>query len=116
MSQIVPDGFITDTIISTDINTGISSEINIQYPPSNPELSTIIPDKPLIPTMNVMYMGFYPVPLLSQYNQYFDWVNSLSNTVIGVGVDGKDITTSAEYYPYVDKFSWKFDEFDIIME
>jgi hypothetical protein len=116
MSQLVPDGFITDTIISTDIDTGISSEIHIQYPPSNPELSTIIPDKPLIPNMNVMYMGFYPVPLLSQYNQYFDWVNSLSNTVIGVGVDGKDITTSAEYYPYVDRFSWKFDEFDIIMD
>ena len=112
-SYLAPDGYITDTIISTD-TSDISSEIHIQYPVGQPELSTIIPERPLVPTMNVLYMGFYPVPTLSQYNPYFDWVESLPKEVIGVGVDGKNYSTSAEYYPYVDRFSWKIDEFDII--
>jgi hypothetical protein len=67
-----------------------------------------------MPTINVMYMGFYPVPSLSQFNSYFDWVNTLDNTVIGIGVNNQEITTSAEYYPHVDMFCWKFDEVDIV--
>ena len=64
-----------------------------------------------IPQINMMYMGFYPVPSLSSHTEYIDWVNTLPKDVIKIGVDGNNITTSAEYYPYVDLFSWKFDEF-----
>ena len=61
-----------------------------------------------------MYMGFYPVPSLSGFEEYFKWVGTKSSDVIGIGVDGNNITTSAEYYPFVDRFDWKFDEFEII--
>lgn len=68
----------------------------------------------MIPHMNVMYCGFYPVPILSGYNDYINWVSTIPIDIIGIGVDDLSTTTSAAYYPFVDKFSWKFDEFGTI--
>ena len=113
LSYVIPNGYVSDTVISTDYN-GISTEINIQYPENNPELSSVIDGEQFIPQINMMYVGFYPVPSLSHYNKYMEWVNTIPNDVIEIGVDGKNITTSAEYYPYIDLFSWKFDEFGSI--
>ena len=110
MSYITPNGYVTDTIISVNDN-GLSTEINIQYPENKPDLSSVIEGEQFTPQINMMYVGFYPVPSLSHYNKYIDWVNTIPKDIIGIGVDDNKTTTSAEYYPYVDLFSWKFDEF-----
>lgn len=111
-------GMVYDTILSVDEND-ISTEIHIQYPQGTEkpdiddiELSDIVEKEelPLIPQMNMMYVGFYPVPLLSHYIKYMDFVDTIPDDVIYMGIDDLSMTTSAEYYPYVDRFTWRFDE------
>lgn len=61
-----------------------------------------------VPQINQLYVGFYPVPLLSQYIPHITWVDSLGRDVISV-----EGTTSAVWYPYVDAFTWEFQETSI---
>ena len=104
--------FITkplSTIIQkeVEVSTLISSEIPISGEPG------------FIPTINQLYVGFYPVPMLSQYLPHMNWVDSLPqdnaniNGYISTDLSGHDVyepvTTSAEYHPYVDRFIWKID-------
>ena len=83
--------------VQTTISGLVSEEVSVEL--SVPEITGFVPQ------INQMYVGFYPVPLLSQYIPHITWVDSLGRDVISVNG-----TTSSVWYPYVDQFTWKFDE------
>lgn len=85
-----------DVEVSNVVSQEISTEISVD------ETSGFVPQ------INQLYVGFYPIPLLSQYIPHIEWVDSLGRDVISV-----EGTTSAVWYPYVDEFVWKFDETSI---
>lgn len=85
-----------DVEVSNIISEEISTEISVD------ETSGFVPQ------INQLYVGFYPIPLLSQYIPHIEWVDSLGRDVLSVNG-----TTSAVWYPYVDDFIWKFDETSI---
>lgn len=74
--------------ISTDVSTGLSTEI-----------STVVDTEynGFVPAIRQVNVGFYPIPLLSQYLDHMEFVDSL----VPQGADGR---------PYVDRFVWKIDE------
>lgn len=86
--------------VESEVSHTISTEISVDVPETSG----------FVPKINQLYVGFYPVPLLSQYIPHMDWVDSLPSTVIKYGFDE---TTSAAYYPYVDRFVWGFDELSL---
>ena len=89
ITKLKTEGYIVDTIISVD-NNGISSEIKVEYPEGEPELSSVVDE--IIPQINMMYVGFYPVPSLSSYNSYMNWVDTIPKDVVGIGVQNQNIT------------------------
>ena len=82
--------------ISTDYDEGLSMEISSEV---STEVSAIVDTKyeGFVPTIDTIHMGFYPVPLLSQYVPHMDWVDALC----AEGQDDSD---------YVDRLIWKIDE------
>ena len=73
-----------DENLSTDISTEISVIVDTEY-------------DGFIPLMKSINVGFYPVPILSQYIPHVNWVDSLC-------ARGFDET------PWVDRVVWKIDE------
>lgn len=74
--------------ISVDNDTGISTEV-----------STVVDTEyhGFIPTVRQINIGFYPVPLLSDYIPHMNWVDGLWER----GIDD---------HPHVDRLIWKIDE------
>ena len=70
--------------VSVDISTDTSVIVDTEY-------------DGFIPSIRQINVGFYPVPLLSQYMEHIDWVDSLW----AQGVDD---------HPHVDRLIWKIDE------
>lgn len=77
--------------VTEQVTTEISTELSVEVPIEDPKQDGFIP------LINRMYVGFYPVPLLSSYNRHMDWVDSLC----AQGFDDSD---------YVDRLEWNFDE------
>lgn len=82
-------------VISTFVSTYISNDVEIST-----EVSTIVEEiyDGLIPAINTIHMGFYPIPLLSSYTpqmQKTDEMIPLSN------IPDRD---------WVDRFVWKIDQ------
>lgn len=75
--------FVTHKI-SADPCTGESVIIDTEY-------------NGFIPAIKQINIGFYPVPLLSDYAEHFEFVDGLSTE----GIDDS---------PYVDRLVWKIDE------
>lgn len=83
--------------VDMDISNTISNKVSVEI--SVDETSGFTPQ------INQMYVGFIPVPLLCQYIEHFNWVDTIPSTVVKYGE-----TTSAAYHPYIDTFHWTFDE------
>lgn len=85
--------------ISTKLSTTLTSEVtttcSVEIP--DPETSATPEISGLSPTINTLYVGLYPTPLLSQYVPHIKWVDSLCAN----GIDES---------PWVDRFKWTIDE------
>lgn len=103
--------------IDKSLSTTITTEVTIPV-----EIEVSAEDQPsgFVPVVNKIYVGFYPIPLISSYIPRMNWVDSLDQTVVPIsGYMGNDpetgkeiyepVTTSACYYPYVDKLTWTID-------
>lgn len=106
--------------------SSIDTPISVDYPKTEDKWVDVEDDGPgeisgFIPTVKRLYVGFYPVSLLSTHTEYMNYADSKSDNIVKLygesylSSDGeKEIvvdqyTTSAEYYPYVEKFIWNFD-------
>ena len=79
------------TTLTSEVTVPCSVEVPIESADPFPEISGFSP------SINTLYVGLYPTPLLSQYIPHIKWVDSLC----AQGIDER---------PWVDRFSWKIDE------
>ena len=79
------------TTLTAEVTVPVSTEVPVESGDYEPEISGFTP------SINTLYMGLYPVPLLSQYIPHVKWVDGLC----AEGIDES---------PWVDRFSWKIDE------
>ena len=61
----------------------------------------------VIPQIKTLNFGYYPIPFLSAYEPRMDYVDSMPSAVVKYPDLSSGPTTSAEYYPYVDRIIWK---------
>ena len=79
------------TTLTAEVTIPVSVEVPVESADPGPDISGFTPN------INTLYMGLYPVPLLSQYVPHVKWVDGLC----AEGIDES---------PWVDRFSWKIDE------
>ena len=85
------------SFINTKLSTTLTVEVTIPISSEVPILSADPEISGFSPTINTLYMGLYPVPILSAYIPHMQWVDTLKP-------NGYDET------PFVDRFEWKIDE------
>lgn len=79
------------TTLSCEVTVPVTCEVPVQTSGDVQDISGFVP------TINTLYMGLYPTPLLSQYIPHIKWVDDLC----AQGIDDS---------PYVDRFKWVIDE------
>ena len=79
------------TTLTCEVTVPVTAEVPIESADQGPDISGFVP------SINTLYLGLYPTPLISAYIPHITWVDGLC----AQGYDER---------PWVDRLSWKIDE------